>query len=98
MSKKAIAWMRERGSSHAKAYVLCGESYPTGEVSTYDAPSCHIEVPRNDPLLIACVEALGKNVNGMCSELAIVEIPDDIEYEIDDYDGIETIHEKHRSW
>ena len=26
------------------------------------------------------------------------EIPDDVEWEIDDYDGIETIHEVHRSW
>ena len=28
----------------------------------------------------------------------IIEIPDDIEWEIDNYDGIESIHEKHRSW
>jgi len=28
----------------------------------------------------------------------VVDIPDDIEYEIDDYDGIESVHEAHRSW
>ena len=33
-----------------------------------------------------------------CAELAIVEIPDGIEWEIDDYDGIETIAETHRTW
>ena len=36
--------------------------------------------------------------DGKFSYLKIVEIPDDVEWEIDDYDGIETIHEVHRSW
>lgn len=53
---------------------------------------------RNDADLIAVVEELGKEANGDCSSLKIVEIPDDVEWELDNYDGIETIHEVHRSW
>ena len=53
---------------------------------------------RNDPVLVQVVEELGKDANGDYAELRIVEIPDDVKWEIDDYDGIETIHEVHRSW
>lgn len=53
---------------------------------------------RSHPDIIAVVEALGKAANGMCAELEIVEIPDDIEWHISEYDGTETIHEDHRSW
>jgi len=53
---------------------------------------------RNDPLLIQVVEKLGKEANGRCAELAVIEIPDDIEWGIEDYDGIETVHEAHESW
>jgi hypothetical protein len=30
--------------------------------------------------------------------LEIVEIPDDVEYTIEEYDGLEHIAEKHRTW
>jgi hypothetical protein len=53
---------------------------------------------RTDPKLVAAVEALGSKANGSYANLAIVNIPDDIEWFIDDYDGIETLHEMHRSW
>ena len=54
---------------------------------------------RTDLKLIGAVENIGiKKANGYLSKLRIVEIPDGIDWEIDDYDGWETIHEKHRSW
>lgn len=53
---------------------------------------------RTDPKLVECVETLGKLANGSCADLKVVEIPDNIEWYISDYDGIETIEEKHRSW
>ena len=53
---------------------------------------------RDHPLMIQVVEELGAAANGRFAELEIVEIPDDVQWGIDDYDGIETIHEKHRSW
>ena len=53
---------------------------------------------RTDPKLIACVEKLGKAADGKYSELKVVDVPDDIKWVIEDYDGIETVREVSRSW
>lgn len=54
---------------------------------------------RTDPDLVAVVEELGPEVNGSPStELHVIEIPDDVEWEITDYDGWEQVEEKHRVW
>jgi len=52
------------------------------------------DLDRTDPDLIRVVEELGKEANGMYSDLRIVEIPDDIDWEIYEYDGIESIRDK----
>jgi hypothetical protein len=59
--------------------------------------SRHFE-SRADHKLIQVVEELGSLANGAYAKLKIVEIPDGIEYEIDDYDGMESVHEKHKVW
>lgn len=53
---------------------------------------------RNDPLLVQVVEELGGAASNDYSALKVVEIPDDVDFVIDEYDGMETIREKHRSW
>lgn len=54
---------------------------------------------RTHPLLIKAIEEIGEEkASGRFGNIKIVEIPDDIKWKIDDYDGIESIHEKHRSW
>jgi hypothetical protein len=53
---------------------------------------------RTDPKLVQVVRELGKEANGSCADLAIVTIPDGIEWHIDEYDGIERIAEDHRTW
>ena len=53
---------------------------------------------RTDKDLIEVVETMGEKANGMCASLKIVEIPDDISWEIDEYDGMEKINETHNSW
>lgn len=54
---------------------------------------------RSNKKLIKAIEKIGEEKSsGQHAELEIIEIPDGIEWEIDEYDGIETIHEKHRSW
>jgi hypothetical protein len=46
---------------------------------------------RHDADLIAVVEQLGEEANGLCSELTIVEI-EGSKYRVDEYDGNESIH------
>jgi len=49
--------------------------------------------------LIAAIEKVGENkASGKLAKVRIVDIPDGVKWEIDEYDGIETIHECHRSW
>lgn len=56
------------------------------------------EIPRNDIDLVEVVEILKSKASGRYSDLRVVKIPDGIEWEIDEYDGLETVEEKHRSW
>ena len=53
---------------------------------------------RTDLNLIEVVEELGDEADGDCAELKVIEIPDGTEWEIDEYDGTETVDEKHRPW
>lgn len=56
------------------------------------------DISRHDPNLVRVVEELGEKANDAGSNLAIVEIPDDVEYVIEEYDGYEHVAEKHRTW
>lgn len=53
---------------------------------------------RDDPVLVQVVEELGPEANGSHSDLEVVEIPDDVEWQIEEYDGKEWVAEKHRTW
>jgi hypothetical protein len=55
-------------------------------------------VDRKDPILVQVVEELGQAAAGQHATLKVVEIPDDIKWIIDEYDGRETIEEVHRTW
>ena len=53
---------------------------------------------RDDPALVATVEELGDAANDWASKLEIVEIPDDVDWEIEECDGREWVRERSRSW
>ena len=53
---------------------------------------------RSNALLVRVVEELGARANGKFANLDVVEIPDDVEWQIDEYDGSETVREKSREW
>lgn len=66
------------------------------ELSGSTAASYDIE--RNDPHLIHVVETLGVDAEDSYSDLKIVEVPDDVQWEITYYDGLETVREISRTW
>lgn len=56
------------------------------------------ELQRDDPDLVFVVKKLGEFVNTKFSHLKIVTIPDDVDWFIEEYDGVEWVAEKHRTW
>lgn len=53
---------------------------------------------RTDAKLVECIETLGEEASGIFANLKVVEIPDDVNWEIRDDNGWETVEEVHRSW
>jgi len=53
---------------------------------------------RSHPLLLRLLDEMGDAANGRHAKLRVVEIPDGIEYDIEEYDGREHIAESHRTW
>ena len=56
------------------------------------------EIPRDDLVLVWVVEHLGEKANGWAAELDIVEIPEDVDWYVEEYDGVEHVAERHRTW
>lgn len=56
------------------------------------------EIPRNDAELIQIVEQMGDRAAGDFANLKIVEVPDDVNWYIEEYDGREWVAERHRTW
>jgi hypothetical protein len=57
----------------------------------------YYEIQRNDPVLVQVVEKLGTKANDIYAELTIVEIPDDVNWYVAEYDGNEWVAEG-RTW
>ena len=56
------------------------------------------EIPRDDPYLVQIVRDMGMSANGAHADLKIVEVPGDVDWQIEEYDGNEWVAEKHRTW
>lgn len=53
---------------------------------------------RTNQDLIDVVETLGDKSNSKVSKLKVIEVPDDAEWTIQEYDGNEWVAENHRTW
>ena len=94
LSRKAFLRLRELGHPMALEEPDCGEAFEDGEIrdcSEVDADFFLSSIPRDDKLLIQVVKELGEEANGSTAKLKIVKIPDDADYEICEYDGIEWV-------
>jgi len=94
LNKKEIEWERLDGDLWISHYYIKGhlneDDYYISQYNFYDN--------RTDSDLIEVIETLGDDANNSFSDLKIIEIPDDIEYTIEEYDGKEWVAEKHRTW
>lgn len=63
-----------------------------------DSYGYEYEYDRANPELVRVVEELGSEANGAYASLKVIEIPDGVNWEIEQYDGYETVSEVHRSW
>ena len=41
---------------------------------------------------------MGEKANGTFAKLQLVEIPDGVGWQVEEYDGMEWVSEKHRTW
>jgi hypothetical protein len=73
-----------------------GKLVTYNQLAEYSSPNR--DIPRDDPDLVRVVEELGEKANGRCANLAVVDVPDDVSWYIDEYDGSESVEERHRSW
>jgi len=85
---KEIENWHEASLEDRQAY---NEAYRKAEFASRD-------LERNCATLIEVVQELGKEASGRCASLEIIEIPDDVEWQIEEYDGNEWVAEKHRKW
>lgn len=89
LSRAALHELRRMGNAHALSETDIGERY---------SDSFCRDIPRDDPQLIDLVTRMGIAANGECAALEVVEIPDGVEWTIEEYDGREWIAEVHRTW
>lgn len=71
------------------------------DISSEDFQKYHLSdyhIDRIDEDLIKTVTDLGEKANNMYSQLVIVEIPDDVQWQINEYDGVEWVAKVHRRW
>lgn len=72
--------------------------YKAGHANDNDFYIDEYQFDRDDKILVHVVEQLKEEANGIHANLKVVEIPDDVEWFIDEYDGRECVREKHRVW
>lgn len=88
------------GKEDENMHIIHYAKAPLNEDGTYVEDSYWYpgSLKRDDPILVQVVEKMGKAANGALSELEIVRVPNGVKWVIEDYDGMETVEEEHRSW
>lgn len=101
LSDKAIEYFGELKNLNLikeKNKILFGHLYYMNGEMTDENLFFDKDIPRDDPDLIRVVEELSSEANGDYAKLKIIEIPDDVKWMIQEYDGIEWVAEVHRTW
>jgi hypothetical protein len=99
VSHTAFLRLRDLGQCEALQEPDLGAYWPNG--ASPREPSlnmCGALIPRDDQKLVQVVEELGSEANGHCAELKIVQIPNDVHWQIENANGVEHVSEVHRTW
>lgn len=64
----------------------------------WDKSGHKLDDDRSNLQLVSTVEKLGAAASGPYANLKVVEVPDDVQWEIAEYDGSEHVAEQHRTW
>jgi hypothetical protein len=105
----AINWKYKKTDDGAKddsmlvlyTTIDCGEFFSQSDAVWQNLGDNQVDdykIKRDDPDLIAVIKNLKDKANGDCANLKIVEVPDDVKWKIEDYNGAEHIAEQHRTW
>jgi hypothetical protein len=99
LTHKSVPYVNEESKSSPFDLIFYSTK-PLKKNGTYEKDSYFSDddIKRDDKNLVKVVKKLKDKANGYFAELRVVEIPDDVEWEIDDYDGMESIEEVHKSW
>ena len=101
VSRQAFLRLRELGCQEALDEPDVGEYFSDGSGPRKSwglGESFGREVPRDHPALLRVFDELGQDAAGFCCHLNAVEIPDGVEWTIEEHDGLEWVAEKHRTW
>lgn len=97
LSEEAVKRLREMGCEGAEKEAVAGEYYSDGSGPKRDGyPVYPDHIPRDAPELVALLEEGEVRVGGPHASPEVVEVPDGVEWVITEYDGAETLREKHR--
>ncbi len=94
LNRKGVAWEKVKYKYDLDLHYKAGHVGDDEHCLSYQ----QFTENRADSDLVAVVEQFGKDVNTPYSELKIVDIPNDVEYTVEEYDGYEHIAEVHRTW
>lgn len=100
LSLKAASHLRDEGHPLAIQEFAARKAWDevTSKLNQILGDFWLIEIPRDDPSLVRLVEVMGDEASGGSARLRIVEIPDDVAWEIEECNGYEWVAEQHRTW
>lgn len=101
LSRTAFHRLRDMGHPVALKETDIGDFYPDGSgprTSLFGMDGFCRTIDRDDPMLIQIVEEMGRAASGSLAHIEVLEIPDDVQWQIEEYDGLEWIAEQHRTW
>lgn len=99
ISEEAVEWLREHDYDAGEECTLPGEYYDDGSGPVDDYKSSFgFRLDRDDPGVVEVVRQLGSKASGEHASLSIVEVPSDVDWVIDEYDGQEKVVDPNASW